>query len=457
MYMHTLVLRGFCCALAVLLTLCGMGPIGDSKQSGHFSKGNSPDHEPLVEFDIDNMRVIIVGDSQVASMPARIRGQIRNWDMPVGGAFVGAHFIWAGQEVLFDVSDIDGVSSRQITNAATWSGGGPSDFGTLRGYEWVCNDDVDAPESAFGVYRHWLGYPNLTPPTYDWITGRDVLVRVAVRTNPNSVPFVETRATRDDFTDLTTRTVHALQRKHGYQILEQIVPAEFAPTEDGTGVSFFLPDGVEELPGENFQVLAVALLALNENGNPMPGQMVGANAYPGWRVSNHLALSQSSRKALIELIDANTVMVMLGHNREYTSGPGFDSNYNDLIDLWYGAFDDLNHRPPTLIHVAPWMIGQEWAPSYLADVQSVMEARSEQDGSIFLSFLDYFDWQAPDEFDPELYVLDSIRTHPNDTPTAYNLSLDLEIMLHQWLAEHNAVIKKDRSGRAPRSIFVPVP
>jgi hypothetical protein len=458
MYVHTLVSRGFCCALCISLTLCGMGPIGDSEQSGHYSSGSTATSEPLIVFDLNNMRVIIVGDSQVASMPGtRIRVHKRYWDMPTAGAFVGAHFIWAGQEVVFDVTNIDGLSSREISNAATWSGGGPRDFGTLRGYEWLCASDVDVPDTAFGAYRHYLEYPNLRPPQYDWITGRDILVRVAVRTNPSSVPYVETRATRGGLTDQATGTVHSIQRKHGYQILEQIVPASFAPDGDGTGVSFFLTEGVEELPGENFQVLGVAMLALNANGNPIPGQIVGANAQSGWSVSNHLELSESSRMALIELVDANTLMVMLGHNREHLSGPGFESNYNDLIDLWFGAFESLDRRPPTLISVAPWMIGQVWAPDYLANVQDVMEARCEEDGGIFLSYLDYFDWQVPDEFDPELYTLDGIRTHPNDGDTAHNLSLDMEIMLHQWITEHNTIRKKGRSGREQPGSFAPAP
>jgi hypothetical protein len=258
-------------------------------------------------------------------------------------------------------------------------------------------------------------------------------------------------------TDLTTSTTHILQRKHGYQILEQVVPAGFMPGVDGTGVSFYLPDGVEELPGENFQVLGVALLAINGNGKPIPGQIVGANAYPGWRASNHLALSQSSRQALIELVDANTVMVMLGHNREDLSGPGFGANYNDLVDLWYDAFDALDRRSPTLISVAPWMIGRDWAPAYLADVQSVMETRCAEEDGIFLSYLDYFSWQVPDEFDPDLYTLDGIRTHPGDDPTAQNLSLDMEIMLHQWLMKHQQINKSGGSGVRQSGTLAPLP
>ncbi len=451
-------LQCFCVLCLAAAFLIGAGPIKNAERSGEFLIGDRGISEPLTEFDLNNMRLILVGDSQVASMPGfLIRVHKRYWDMPIAGVFVGAHFIWAGQSVEFDVSMIDGLTSRELTSASSWSGGGPNDFATFRGYEWLCESDVDDPDTAFGAYRHYVEYPNLRPPQYDWISGRDILVRVAVRTNPSSVPYVETRATRGDLTDKTTGTIHSIQRKHGYQILEQVVPAGFAPDGDGTGVSFFLPDGVEELAGENFQVLGVSMLALNANGNPIPGQVVGANAHSGWRASNHLEISQSSRKALIELVDANTVMVMLGHNREHLTGPGFESNYNDLIDLWYGAFESLDRKPPTLISVAPWMIGPEWAPSYLADVQSVMEARSDQDGSIFLSYLEYFDWQAPDVFDPELYTLDGIRTHPGDSDTAHNLSLDMEIMLHQWLAEHSAVIKNDQPGRAQPGSFAPLP
>lgn len=431
------VLFSFCMIAIVGASAAAQVRVGNPELSGRYPSGNHAQAIPMIEFDPNNMRAIIVGDSQVASSAAsRIRVHMRNWDMPVGGTFIGTHFFWSGQEIAYDVSHIPTLTSNEVSNPNAWSGGGPSDFGVRRGYEWVCLGDVDDPDEPIGSYRHFMNTYNTVPWNYDWIAGRNVLIRVAMRTTPNSIPIIETRATRGKATDLSTRTIHKINREYGYQILEQIVPNDFAAGVDGTGVSFFLPDGVSEVAGETFQVLGVSLLVLGENGKPIRGKIIGANAYPGARVSTLLAISDASRQALIDLIDANTVIIMLGHNRDDLNGPSFEKSYTSYVGKWMQAFETTGRQPPTVINVVPWIIDRDWSAEYLQEVSETMESTARATGGMFLSYPERFDWKTPVQYDPVVYQFDSGGAHPGTDATARQLSFDLEEMLQDWISEH---------------------
>ncbi len=386
--------------------------------------------------DPDNFRCVFIGDSQVSSPHGlRMRPYMRLWDLPTVGAFFSTNFIWAGQEILFNVEHIANLSSRELTNPDSWTHGGPRDFMNYRAYEWMCDGDVDDHDSSFATLMLYNDYPNLHSWPSNWMLNRTLVLRIAVRTTPQTVPLVETVARRGSYLDQSTRTVHKLPQEYGYTIIEQVIRSDFHGDIDGAGVELFMSAGVVESAGMTFQILGSALLVVDEHRRPVPGYVMGAMASPGWGLDDHLAISQASREAAARLIDANSLIVMLGHNPDSLQEPGVRANYFELMRRLNQSFALNGVGHPVNIHVVPWVTGAPGSFKSLLDISTAMNEYASQSGGQVCSFVEYFDNQIPDVFDSELYLLDVIRTHPGNSDTAENLSLDLEILLRNWFGE----------------------
>tara|TARA_R110002072_G_scaffold42064_2_gene117372 strand:- start:30368 stop:31096 length:729 start_codon:yes stop_codon:yes gene_type:complete len=225
--------------------------------------------------------------------------------------------------------------------------------------------------------------------------------------------------------------VHTLNQTDGIQIIEQLIPADFQTDGDDVGVGIFLPSGSVELPGEVLQILGVLIERVDEQGQSLPGTIVGYQGTGGWAIDDHLEkISPASRAALIEMINPEYVMIMLGHNRETNREKGILPNMVQLVQEWEATFAATGRPRPSVIYVTPWAISTPLATDYMKHVESVMgmlAASNWQD--MHINFLSRFNDLRPDVYDPKRYQLDNPLVHPGDVPTAINLSEDLYQML----------------------------
>ncbi|GEM_PF-4938319 len=420
--------RSIVVVLCALVLMCWCAPGAGAQSLGPGTR--DPIDSDIRPIDPNNFRCIFLGDSQI-SAPAttRIRVQMRRWDIPVAGAVFAFDFSSAGQDVEYNIDGVDYIRSRIIGNPGGWSGGGPRDFMNYRGYEWLFVQDVEDTRICLARFRLYNAFGNTVPWRTNWITtGDPLVVRIALRTTPNTVPLIETRALRGQVDDEANKVIHTLNQDYGYQIIEQPLDPSFFPTTDGVGVAFYLPEGSVESYGDTLQVLSVAVMRTDRDGNLLPGMVVGAQAYPGWSIDNHLDLTDASREALIDLIDANALMVMLGHNTE-PAGSDVDAMYLDLIGRWMDAFNSTGRPRPSNIHVVPWMIGVDNAGVRLRDMLDAMSDAAEVYKGAVVSLLGHFHGVTPSEYDPARYQLDGLQVHPLNSSTARNLSEDLEALI----------------------------
>ncbi len=418
-------------SLAIVASVVGsalaQAPSG-AEYAGTRSVG-SPEKQVVPVFDPNNFRCILVGDSQVAS-PAgnRLRQAMRRWDLPIAGTFFIADFPWAGQNVDIDVTSTPSILSREIILPFQWYGIGLEDWMCHRGLEWRLSGDVDSPEVPIATFEQNLGSVNQSPWNSDWMSGETLVARIAVRTTSIVVPAVETRALRNGFADPGSATVHVLNPEYGYAIIEQVIHATPGQTTSA-GVAVYLPDGVVEQDLMVFQVLGVSIMRVDQNLRPKNGMIVGSMSNPGWGYEDHLDVSDFSRRALVEMIDANTLMVMLGHNSEPNDGQRVYDRHLNLINRWNAAFNDVGKPRPGLINVVPWPIGLVGSEQRLQETEEAMREITSEFGGLTVSFVEFFENTVPDVYDPKQYRLDGIRVHPLDQSTAEQLSEDLESMI----------------------------
>ncbi|MBO6512545.1 MAG: hypothetical protein JJ974_01095 [Phycisphaerales bacterium] len=415
----------------------------------------APERLRAPDFDPNNFRCILVGDSQVAS-PAgnRLRQAMRRWDLPVSGTFFVSDFGWAGQRVDMDVTSMPAILSRTIILPFQWYGIGLEDWMSHRGLEWRLSGDVDSPETPIGVFVQEMGPSNQSPWNMDWMSGETLVARIAVRTTSIVVPFVETRAVRNGVVDPGSATIHALSPEYGYAIIEQVIPATPGVT-GSAGVAVYLPDGVTEQDLMVFQVLGVSIMRVDQSLRPKNGMIIGAMANPGWGYEDHLAVSDVSRRALVELVDANTLMIMLGHNSEPNDGQTVYDRHLNLLNRWHAAFDNVGMRRPALVNVVPWPIGIAGAEQRLSETEDAMRQITDEFGGMTVSFVEYFGNTVPDIFDLDRYRLDGIRVHPQDQSTAEHLAEDLESMIFGggMLRVQGAVGRENQKGSLKRGLL----
>lgn len=353
---------------------------------------------------------------------------MRQWDLPIAGAFFTSGFAWAGQNVNIDVTNIPFILSRELILPFQWYGIGLEDFMCNRGLEWRLSGDVHSPDTPIATFEQTLVSPNESPWNSDWMSGETLVARIAVRTTSIVVPFIETRALRNGIVEPGSATVHALNPEYGYAIIEQVIHASPGQTTSA-GVAVYLPDGVVEQDLMVFQVLGVSIMRVDQNLRPKNGMIIGSMSNPGWGFEDHLELSDVSRRALVELVDANTLMIMLGHNSEPNDGQSVYDRHLNLLNRWNTAFNDVGMRRPGLINVVPWPIGLGGSDQRLQETEEAMRQITSDFGGLTVSFVEFFENTVPDVYDPERYRLDGIRVHPLDRPTAAQLSEDLESMI----------------------------
>lgn len=389
--------------------------------------------EPQPKFNVNNFRSIIVGDSQTTSPDSnRIRTQTHRWDAPIVGELLGVGATSTGFVVNNSNAGIGSLMYQNVDMNNGWSDGGPNDFFALYAAQWTCLDDIDAPGSRIGRYRLRFGGNNVNAPwDQPWGIGQPLVARIAVRTGPMSVDGVETRADRGGLVSFQSRTIHPLSKQWGVQIIEQFIPADFNPMGDDVGVSLFLPADSVEQPGQTLQILGVLIERVGSMGQRLPGTLIGYQGRGGWSMDDHInGISQASRMALIEMCEADRVVVIQGHNREPGGAESIEGNLNTVVGLWEQAYAMLGRARPGFVFVVPWTIVNPDVSDYLLEIERAMGVRASMHrNDTMINYLPLFEYQRPDVFDPARYQLDGAGVHPNDTNTAVNLSQDLYEML----------------------------
>ncbi len=135
--------------------------------------------------------------------------------------------------------------------------------------------------------------------------------------------------------------------------------------------------------------------------------------------------------ALIEMTDADHVLIMLGHNQEPGGVDSIEANLTQLRGLWEQAYGMLGRNRPRFIYVVPWTIINVNASGYLIEVERVMtQLAGQHRRDLVVNYLPLHDYTRPDVYDPDSYRLDP-TVHPADVSTAVNLAQDLYEMLFE--------------------------
>lgn len=385
--------------------------------------------QPTPKLSPDRFRCILVGDSQTTDPSStRIRTQNHRWDAPVVGELVAVGSSATGFVVNNSNAGQKDIIYQTVDLNVGWPNGGPNDFFALHGANWTLLADINAPGSRIGRYRLRFGGSNTDAPwDIAWGIGQPLVAKIAVRTSPMSVGAIQTRAERGGVNSADARIVHQLNKQWGVQIIEQPIPNDFNPMGDDVGVGFYLPSGSIEKAGQVFQVLGVVIERVGPAGQELNGTLVGYQGRGGWNIQDHLDLiSPASRAALIEIVNPEYLMIILGHNQEPGGLVNIEPNLKALVDKWETSFAMLGRRRPTVIYVTPWAIFSETASDYLLEAEMVMaRMANDQRADLALSYLQLFNNMRPDLYDPSMYQLDGANVHPGDIPSAVNLSQDL--------------------------------
>lgn len=426
-----------------LLGVLALGAIGPVRgmgvaPAGKATRANDAVRQPTPRLDVRDFRCIVVGDSQTTGPNSnRIRTQFHRWDAPIIGDQIVLGNGSSGYLVFGSSGGIPLVNYRLVDMDEAWSNGGPGDFFAMQGHEWSVQGDLDSPYNRVGRFRLDFGAGNDEAPwDMAWGVGVPLRARVAVRTSPQCVPAIELRVERGGVLSSTARSVHELSNQWGVQIIEQIIPADFNPKGTDVGIGLFFPDGYEEQPGQVLQVLGVTIEQVGQTGGRVDGTMIGYQGRGSWTVSDHLMrLTQASRMAMIKMIEADHVLIMLGHNQEIGGMDMFEQNLRSLVSLWEQAYSGMGLSRPKFIYVTPWTIFSQDTSAYLFEVERVMdELAGEHPGDLMVNYLPLHDYTRPDIYDPDRYRL-APWVHPFDVETADNLSQDLYEMLFEGRRE----------------------
>ena len=381
----------------------------------------------------------MVGDSQTTgASPTGIRTQTHRWDAPIIGELICVGSLQTGFVVNNSDFGINGLSYRTVDLDQGWGDSGPEDFIALFASEWTMSQDITDEGARIGRYRLRFGSGNtLAPWREPWGIGNNLVARIAIRTSPRSVTAIETRAERGGVNDLSSRVTHQINGEWGVQIIEQPIPADFNPMGDDVGVGFYIPENHTETPGEVLQVLGVLIERVGLTGERLPGMILSYQGRGSWSMSDHITkLSSASRTALAEMTQANSILFALGHNPEGGDYSRIETNARLLVSKWQSAFAAAGLDRPNIIYLVPWMIGSGDIQAYLLQVELVYEQLAkEHRGDLVVNYLRLFDYQRPDDFDPDHYQLDLFGTHPGNIPTAVNLAQDLYEMLFEGRRE----------------------
>lgn len=389
--------------------------------------------KPTPALTPDSFRCIVVGDSQTTGPNAdRIRTQTHRWDAPIMGEQVCVGALSTGFVVNNSNAGIANLVYQNVDPDGGWPGGGADDFFAFFGADWTCLGDITVSGARVGRYR--LRFANSDAPwDQPWGIGRALVARIAVRTGPMCVDAVETRAERGGVVSVGARLVHTLSKVPGVQVIEQPIPADFNPSGDDVGVGLYFPSGQVEQAGQVLQVLGVVIERVAPDGRRLRGTLIGYQGRGGWSIQDHLdKISPASRVALINMTDADHVMIMLGHNQEPLGIGGVRTNLDRLVDLWEAAYMWSGRQRPTFVFVVPWAFGGTNASAYILEVEAAMKDRAAKHRrDVVVNYLSRFDYLRPDVYDPAHYQLDGAGVHPGDIPTAVNLSQDLYEMLFE--------------------------
>lgn len=403
------------------------------------TRGGAGKRAPAVSrLDPGSFRCIFVGDSQTTlPYPARVMPQMQRWEVDHAGVQIGLSSSTGGL-VHNGSAGLKQVVYECIEPRTGWPNGGPSDYFAQCAANWTFLADVDAPDARIGRYRVGFGDMNSHAPwSSDWGAGQNLVARIAVRTSPNSVGWVDTAPECGGQVAESMRRTHQLSQAWGVQIIEQPIPAWINPLAMDMGVGLYLPDGVEERKGDVLQVLGVVIDRVDSRGIRARGTLIGYQGNGGWCITDHLRhVSRASRMALVELHDADTIVIALGHNREPGGRSDVEPGLRQLVREWESAFTTLGRARPRFVYLTLWPVEDEAAQDYLRHVETVMrELADEHRADQLISMMEFFDYTRPDVVDPERYRLDAFGLHPRDASTATHLAEDLYGMLFEGRRE----------------------
>lgn len=421
-----------------IVTVIAMGMLfgfGPSKTPGKKAVNNKRFEvvNTLPKLDPDQFRCIVVGDSQTTGPNSNgIRTQMHGWDSNFVGDLVTVGNNAAGYEMSMSGSSSANLGYRTVDIYNGWDNGGQQDFFAVVGHEWICVGDIQSNGARIARMRLNFSVLNQDSPwDTDWGVGQNILARIAVRTTPTTVRAIETRPERGEVSVGQLAQVHELEPTWGIQIIEQQIPGAIDRAAERVGVGLYFPEGYVEEEGMRLQVLGVTFHRADLFWNVEKGTFIGYQGRGSFSVSDHLYLfSQKSRETLVEMTDADTIVIMLGHNAEPGGILSYEDNLIKLSNKWDAAFDKLYRPRPKIIYVAPWGTGTSASQPYMNSVNNIT-ARLGADGRKrwCVSLFDRYRGLSPEVYSPEDYNMDFWHVHAQDGPTARRIADDLYELL----------------------------
>lgn len=388
-------------------------------------------------LDPRDYRVVVVGDSQLTTpTSSRPNIQLARVPIPFCGALLTVGNLAAGDAVFVSDGGLDNLLFNFVDPFVGWDDPGPRDFFNTKGARWICLGDIDGPGVPIARYGLEFGSTNTQAPwSSDWAVGRDLVARIAVRTSPRAVPAIQARAYRGGSTDPFANRTHELPDQYGITIIEHPIPASLDPSAESMRVQIHFPAGYTEQSNDRLEILGVAImLAPDAEGRRAPGVVWAAQGRAGWSIDDHLDdISQQSREALIELVGADHLLFMLGHNQDPGGIADYFANASQLVGLWEAAFEGAGRVRRSTTLISPWATGTAPSPYYemIDDLLRVI-AVSGRERQVF-SFLDLYGGLSPEAIDPARYVIDH-SGHPDDIATAWAMAQDMVCGLFPFFA-----------------------
>lgn len=395
------------------------------------------------ESDRRLVKILMIGDSQMGQSSHRLAGQVQKWDVDFVGRMLmceiqggaGIHF----SSVTGPNYGADLESLRIPLGSDHGDGNTGSHFHHSR--RFTASGQIQPDGSTLGSIGMSAGAYTRTP---DFDARKNA--RVGVYDRPGGFTRFGLRAMRGPAVGESVDLGHA--DDPGPTLTGAGVVRWFhhaVPPAGQMGIAGRVPVGVviQDSDGQDADRslhLVGVLLHDSPQGTDFPdsGLVVSHVSQAGWSAYDHLhTLNRDAIDAVIEMNEGlDTVLVMLGHNREddfhaVNNPRAYPDNLLELTQRISARHAALGFAAPTYLMVAPWPLGTDSQNLRLAQQTADLHALCQQEGFGFINLFDFFGRTTlmGEMSTPRgvfTYTMDAARTHPADAPTASNLMQDIE-------------------------------
>ena len=395
------------------------------------------------ESDDRLLKILLIGDSQMGQSGNRLAGQVQKWDVDIVGRLLSCEY--QGSAGVLFTSVTGGAYGAILTSTRIALGDDHGDGNTGSHFHhsrrFGVLGSIQPDFSALGTIGMLPGAP--TRPA-DLDSRKNA--RVAIYDRPGGFTrfrLSEIRGgTQGDSTD------YGLPADPGPELTgagvvrwfnHTIRPAGELGSAGQSPVGIVYKDS-DALDSDRSLHTLGALIHNSPSGTDFPdhGLVVAHISQSGWSAYDHLhTLNEDAIDAAVQMAEGfDTVMIVLGHNREddfnaSTNPNAYPINMKALADRITARHLANAFDAPDVVMVAPWPLGTPALNVRIATQTHDLHELCADEGYGFINLFDFFGGQSlggvmDTPRGQATYVMDAAGTHPNDTATASNLMLDIE-------------------------------